>query len=348
MNCSKCGFVNNPESKFCIKCGNSLSIVQVESVTQIAPEPINNAQELNTTNNVVNDFANNMYQQPVFEHNAQSQSVVMEPVAQVQTQSQAVFQQPINDINQSLNNKQPNTNYVNTNTSVNTGNSIAFTSYFFIMLSVLLKPFTTFKEELNKFSSFKNSAILSVLISGIATIVNLLKTMLSVVQVKSYSWTTGKYTTEWVWDNLGKIEYIKVIGTNFVIYLGIMVAVAGIYYLASLIIKKQTNFNKLLGISALSIVPSLICMLVLSSILGMIWSELTIPVILIGVVYTFVLLYEGINNELLLEGNIKYYVNLICIAILLIVVYYLGMKLIIGSITDGITSGLGNIMDMFG
>ena len=67
------------------------------------------------------------------------------------------------------------------------------------------------------------------------------------------------------------------------------------------------------------------------------------PVIIIGLIYTIILLYENMNNEILLEGNVKYYFNLVCLSILAVVIYFLYMKLVIGPATDG----LEEIFDLF-
>ena len=43
--------------------------------------------------------------------------------------------------------------------------------YFFVMLAALLKPATVLKEDLNKFNQIKSSAIMTLIITAIATIV---------------------------------------------------------------------------------------------------------------------------------------------------------------------------------
>ena len=173
----------------------------------------------------------------------------------IQSMPGSSYQEVLNEpINKTLNQNsfqnfdtisQPMNNLSNTSTS---GAKVSFMSYFFIILAVILKPFTAFKEELNKFNGFKNSIILSLIISVGATLINLISSMLSVVRVKSFDWTSGGYKINWIWENLKNLDYLKTIGKNFLIYLGIIVAIAVVYYLGSLIIKKQTNetFKKIL------------------------------------------------------------------------------------------------------
>lgn len=260
------------------------------------------------------------------------------------TSSNEMLTQPINSTTiQNDNNFQTN---VTTEKTTNTESvvKVSIMGYLYIMLAVILKPFTAFKEELNKFTAFKNSAFITLIVSGIATIVNLITTMLNEVMVKSYDWTSGSYKTTWTWENLKELDYMKIIGKNFLIYIGIIAVIATVYYIASLIVKKQTNFAKLLGISAMAVVPMLICSLLLSPILSLIWAELSMPITVIGAVYTVILIYEGMNNEVLVEGNVKYYFNLTCLSILGIAAYYLYIKLFMSTIT----SGLEDILDIFG
>lgn len=267
----------------------------------------------------------------------------------VQTTETSFQEVPLQSINNtsipSENNFQANvaqSQPVNTNTTPVA--KVSFMGYFFIILAVILKPFTAFKEELNKFNNFKNSAMMSLVVSGVGTLINLITTMLNSVMVKSYDWSSGGYKTTWTWDNLKEIKYLEVVGKNFLIYLGVIIAIAAVYYIASLIVKKQTNFSRLLGIAAIAIAPMLVCSLVLSPLLALIWTKLAMPITLIGAIYTVVLVYEGMNNEVLVEGNAKYYFNLVCLSILGIAAYYLYMKLFMSSISGG----LEDIMDLFG
>ena len=115
------------------------------------------------------------------------------------------------------------------------------------------------------------------------------------------------YRAPYVWDNLKDIEYIKVIGQNLLLFLGIIVAIAFVYYIGSLIIKKQPNFGRMLGIAAMGIVPLYISALILAPILNLIWTPLGMVVTVMGGVYSLLMIYETMNDEVALEGNVKYY-----------------------------------------
>lgn len=293
MICPNCGTQNVDNSKFCIRCGKNMSDVVMN---QNNFSMNNSQQQTSTVESSFSDF------------NSQP-TVVQEPIKQ--------------SLNQQVN--------ITTNNSTN-NIKMSFSNYLFIILAVILKPFTAFKEELNKFNEFKNSAFLSLIVSVLATLIALVKTMFNTVRVTSY-WTDE---TKWVWENLKEINYIKVIGINFLIYAGIILALACVYYIGSLIVKKQINFARLLGISSASVVPTLICSLILSPLLAMIYIPLGMCILIIGGVYTIIIIYETINNEIMLEGNVKYYFNLICLSILSIAAYYLYMKVFMSSVSGGL------------
>ncbi|MFA5604135.1 MAG: hypothetical protein WDA12_04745 [Bacilli bacterium] len=211
---------------------------------------------------------------------------------------------------------------------------VTFIYYFGLILAIILKPFTTLKEELKRFDEFKNSFNFAIFVSLVVTIISLIKKIMDVVIVTNTNWFTGATTTTWIWANLRGINYISVIGRSFLLYIGIIFAIAVVYYIGSLIIKKEANFSRLLGISAASITPILLSVLLLSPLLSILYAPLGGIVTIIGGVYTLIILYEMTNNEILLKGDLKVYFNLICLSLLALTVYYLYMKSITNSLLN--------------
>lgn len=328
MICSKCGMQNMNGTKFCVKCGNSLT-TQTVNYSQLNQ----NTGYQNVQPTSQQPYQNVSYQstQPI-NQNSSYQSTNIN-----QQMNQNIGQTSINsNMTQQTQTSGSYTNQYKNNKST----SKTIIGFISTILAVVLKPYTTFKEELDNYDDFKNSAILSLIISIGATLISLITTMINAVRVTSYY----SKETKWVWENLKHLNYIQLIGKNFLIYLGIILSIAVVYYIVSLIIKKQVNFSRLLGISALAITPMLACTLILSPLLALILSELSMPIMLVGIVYTIILLYEGMNSQIKLEGNIKYYFNLICFSILMVSAYYLFMKLFMSSLVGG----LSDIFDMFG
>ena len=278
MNCSNCGFLNNPNAKFCVKCGQSLENVNGGNGSQDVL--VNNAvQTLEMQNNSMN-------------------SNVSSSISNV-TASGAL------------------------NQTVHVNQKISVINYFYVILAVIIKPFTTFKEELNKFSHLKNSAIIALIVSIIATLVRLLTVMFNVVRVKDYNIFDKSSETKWVWENLKNLDYVDVIGKSFLVFLGIILIIADVYYIVSLIMKKQASFSRMCGIASISVVPMYLGVLLLSPLLSLISSKFSMPIVLIGGVYTILLIYEAMNSELHFEENIKYYFNLLCLSIIGIASFYI-------------------------
>ena len=99
MNCSNCGFLNNPNAKFCIKCGQSLENVNGGNGSQDVL--VNNAvQTLEMQNNSMN-------------------SNVSSSISNV-TASGTL------------------------NQTVHVNQKISLINYFYVILAVIIKPFTTF------------------------------------------------------------------------------------------------------------------------------------------------------------------------------------------------------------
>lgn len=217
-------------------------------------------------------------------------------------------------------------------------NKVSFKDYFSVIKAIILKPFTGLKDEINKISNILSAGILALIIAAIATILTLIKTIITTVRVTSI-WNNE---TSWVWDNISNINFVKAIGLNFIIFLGLIAAVAFVYYIGSLILKKQADFPKLLGIAVTTTLPVIICYTLISPILGMIWGLLGLLATVIGLVYTLILTYELMSEELSLKENSKFYLNLICLTIISAIIYYIIIYLLIASVANGL-NGIFNL-----
>ncbi len=260
----------------------------------------------------------------------------------VPTQPSQNIQQPVQVAQPTQSTVQPTMQMSAQTVPVTTNTATISLNYLMYMVAILLKPLKCFKEEENKLNDTKTSIILSVIIAAIMTIVNMIKTIITTVRVTDYSWTSG-LTTTWKWENLKNIKWVELIGKNFLIYAVIIVALALVFYLGSLIIKKQTNFIKMLSISATSLIPMVVGVMILAPIGSLVWAPLSVIFMVVGSAYTLLIFYELINNELKLDGDIKIYFNLVCFSVLAVVGYFAFIKLF----TSSVTGGLDNILDMF-
>ena len=337
MNCPNCGTLNNQNSKFCIKCGNQLSTNDAEQMISI---PIN--EPVST----ISHSENNMYPgEQIQSNNSDMNYMKSEYNQSTQNINSTDYQSNDNVGIQGNVYQRPVYTQTTTQQSVNSGSSNVSTAplnYLMYIIAVLIKPFKSFKDEETKLNNTKQSFILALIISGAMTIINLIKTIFSTVRVVSYSWTKG-YTYSWEWDNLKNIKWLEVIGKNFLIYAGIILAVALVFYLGSLIVKKELNFVKSLSIASTAIIPVVIGAMIISPLVGKIWNPLSVVFTVVSGTYSLIILYELMNDKLKLDEDIKIYFNVVCLGILAVAGYYVYMKLLMSSVTDG----LNGLLDLF-
>ncbi len=226
----------------------------------------------------------------------------------------------------------------NTNQSNNKAGVLNYLSY---VTAVILKPFETFKEEEQKLSDTKTSIIFSCIVAGAMMLINLIKSMISVVFVKQMNYSTFKTETKFVLSNLKDLKWFDLIVKQFFIYALIFAAVAGVFYVVALIFKKQSNFIKNLSITTTSMLPYIILGMVASPLLGMLWGHLSAIAVIVGLFYTLFIFVYLINDTVEFENNdLRIYYNAISMSVLLCIAYFAIMK--------SVSSALGGYLSLFG
>lgn len=194
-----------------------------------------------------------------------------------------------------------------------------FISVFKFILQVLIKPIDAIKENKDNMSNPIFASILSVFVSLVMVISNFIVNIFDVIVVKEYTFGKG-FETSWQLSRIGNLNFLELIFKNFFIYALIIIVIAGVFYLSSLVIKKEINFFKSLTISASSIIPFVLTTFILTPILTIIWSRFVV-VSLLGIVYSIALLLGLYNEELKLQGNLKTYYYSVNVGILTIILY---------------------------
>lgn len=323
MNCPRCGSQNISGSTFCIKCGANLKENIVQTQQQIYEQSNNNVQN--------SEYVNLNTEQPTYNNQPVEQPLNQSRQSYSQVQ---VNQTPVNQYQQPAN--EPAINNINIdNRPLN---------YLMYIVAVLLKPVRCFKEEENKFNSAKTSIIFSSIVAVGIMLINLIKTMISTIFSKSFDYTTFKLKTSVDFSNLKDLDYLNLIGKQLLIYAGIIFAIALVYYLASLVVKKQVSFTKMLAISATSVIPFTVLSMIVSPLLGKIWAPLSVISLVVGIVYSLLIFITLINKDITFEnGDSRIYFNLICLSILGSAGYYVYMKLLM----SGIGSKVSDLLDLF-
>lgn len=200
-----------------------------------------------------------------------------------------------------------------------------FVNVFKYILKVLMKPIDAIHEYKDSMSNPVFALIIGAFLSLVMVISNIIVKIFDVVIVKQYTFGKG-YETTWEFSRIGNLNFLELIFKNFFIYAFIIIVIAGVFYLSSLVIKKEINFFKSLTISATSMVPFVLCTFILMPILTLIWSHFAV-LSLFGAVYSVSLLLGIYNEELKLQGNIKVYYYSVNVSILVLILYIVAVSL---------------------
>lgn len=218
--------------------------------------------------------------------------------------SNNILDQSVNTNNQMVNN-----NLHQNNTNMN---------YFKFIIDSIIKPVKTYKEENKKLQEPKNSIVLALITSLLITILSLISTFFSTVIDKNIF--TDKI--EFSFDSLEYVEWGEVLGQTFLGSLIVIFALAAIYYIGSLIAKKQTNYLKLVGITSISIIPLILCSNVLSPIISLIYSPLGMLITIVGSAYSILVFVSVVNEEInFSEKDYSIYYHLACFMSIIIIFY---------------------------
>jgi len=205
--------------------------------------------------------------------------------------------------------------------------------YIIFVIAALLKPVTTFKTKLKVHSDFKTIGIFTAVVAFVAMILNLIHQIIAYVRIpviEGAGWFGGGTVTghEWYWGNMSELPWLNLIVRNFFIYLGIIVAIALVYFLAGRIVRKDAAFQRALSVATISAIPVILNAFILAPLLGWLHLHLAVMITVITLIYAFALLISGMNQELdLKDDDLRLYVNTACIAILLIIGYFIMVQL---------------------
>jgi len=192
------------------------------------------------------------------------------------------------------------------------------------ILMGIIKPVSNFKESEAELTSTSNSAIIAGIISVMVMVINLVITVCTTLFTKStqtcfMGYCYGEELT--FTEKLKTIQWWPLIWQYIVIPAGIILLIAGIYFIMSLIFKKNIKFGKLLGLVSLSSVPAFTSVILLSPILGLMWTPLSIIISITGVLYSITILTILVYKEFNFEYDDKFLLfNLISVFAFIIVV----------------------------
>lgn len=204
------------------------------------------------------------------------------------------------------------------------------------ILNVILKPVSTLKEKIENYSNIKTAGILVVLISFGRMVINLLGSMISVIFTKKITnYWNGDTKLSISFENLKELDYLSLIFKEFFMFVVVIAALAGVYYIVAMIMKKSANYFKLVTITAVSFIPSIVVGSFVSVIIAYIYAPLASFLVCAAFIYSFLTFVNAMDDELNIDdSNLKVYFHTICLTVIIIVVYYVTANKIDSSLTS--------------
>lgn len=200
-------------------------------------------------------------------------------------------------------------------------------NFFVYLKDVFVSPAKSTKKALKKVKSTQDAFMLSLFVVLTALVTNLVVNMVSCIFVKQYSFMEG---TKLVIDfaQIGKLDYISLIFKTFGIFAVIILAMASVYYIASLVIKKEVPYRKFLIVSTNAFIPVAFVTLLVCPILSIISASISSILALLAMLYMGFILVSGMNSLVEIQDtDRKMYFHLICLGILLIAIYFIVVEI---------------------
>lgn len=208
------------------------------------------------------------------------------------------------------------------------------------LFRILLKPIKTLKEKIEHYSEPKNGFILAGVVAIATMIIRVVVSfVMALIQKQCTTSLFGKGSCLTVGEKLKAIDWMGITLKHLLIILISMFVVAGVYYLASLIAKKTANFMRLLTITAVSFVPACTTMYLLTPIFSWIHIHLGVIITIVGFVYSLIVFFSAIKDEFKFDNADKaVYFNLICVSVILVIVYFVGVNIAANAINNSMGS----------
>lgn len=353
MKCNKCNYENIAEAKFCRNCGSILEVVDtiniVENIDMIEmidieeikqPEPELIDFEMPVSRPIVNEQINSFAQSEVSYTQPEVNNSYAQPeVSYTQPIINNSYVQP--EVNNSYNQPEVNVipNPINSfmKESVDVNNSVTYSlaAIFKIIIMFLMRPISTFEEKGNGFTNLKNSAILSSIAGILITISLFITDIINNIKVVKMNFF-GPSETEWVFENIKNVNFFSpLLNFGFVI-LGIL-AIASIFYVGALVVRKNYNFNKLIALIVLAFMP-LIIVTAIMPIIVILPSLVSLVIISIASVYSIVTLINLINNEIKFDNkDHQVYYSAICYGASALLFAFITYYVLIKTVEDTIS-----------
>lgn len=201
------------------------------------------------------------------------------------------------------------------------------------ILAVILKPISSIKKKLDEYSDIKTAGILVGVVALGRMIINLLGNMISAIFVKQINIWKGETKLSVSFEGLKNLNYFDLIVKQLFGFIIVVAAIAGIYYVVSLIMKKTVNYFKLVTITTVSFVPFFIVSSFICVIVNYIYVPASVFLAVGSFIYSIFTFAVSVDGEIEFKDvNFKVYFHTICLTVIFIITYYVVSNSISSSI----------------
>ena len=187
------------------------------------------------------------------------------------------------------------------------------------IVSGIFKPITTNEETLKDDNTMEEAITRVFKVGVVGMLVNLVMTMIRSVFVKTP--TLEGFKTVIDVTGLKDLDYLSLIFKNVIIYLVIMALVACLYFIGSLVVKKEIKMERLLTISANSFIELIATIIFLYQLVSLFSIKLSFVVLALGMILYVLVLTKNISKEIKLNDPNKEILFHICtLGIVLLIV----------------------------
>lgn len=197
-----------------------------------------------------------------------------------------------------------------------------------ILKNVFTHPATKAIAESKNFKTSKDLNIFSGIAVLIYLVISMISAVIQTVVTRRYLYSfTGGSKTKIDFSNLDDFDFLKVLGTNFMSIVGVILTIAVAVYLLALVFKKRPNFSRLVGIATIGYAPIAAAGFI-AVILSYIWAPLAVAVAVAGATLSLAYVVSANNDEIKLEGDKQIFFHVIVVTAITMSVYFISMNIL--------------------
>lgn len=226
---------------------------------------------------------------------------------------------------------------VNQTTTVQNKKGFDFGKMFKILGKGLVKPIETIEENKAEYRIPAKGFTLAGIVTAVSMILYFVSRILQTIFMKNMKPS---------FEYLEGFHYFKTLGVGILLSAGFILVVASVYYLASLVAKKESHYGELIFVGTIAVLPLVLVISVVAPILSYIWLPLKTAITLIGLVYSLLIVVVPVSKVVTFaKEDQKIYFHLICLSIICVTSYFVYENLINVTIIKQITDTMTNIFD---